>query len=184
MLMFYLSALPNERDKQAFEKLYAEHSGIALRAAMRVCGNKRELAEDAVHDAFMRIIDDWENFSKRSCNNWRALIVTIAKNRAIDLLRKDKKSVPLDSEDIGNEGDFTVIFERKESEEYLASCISKLPERYRTVLELRYFHDISNPEIAKYLGITVNNVAVRISRATSLFAEIVKNGGYYDDSKR
>jgi DNA-directed RNA polymerase specialized sigma24 family protein len=52
-------------------------------------------------------------------------------------------------------------------------------------LELRYFQDLKNPEIADILGITTHNAAIRISRAIVELRKIVhiKGGSEHDKSR-
>ncbi len=63
------------------------------------------------------------------------------------------------------EGDPEAIFERQEIMEDIRTTIEELPESYRSVLVLRYQMDMKNAEIAQVLGVSKENVEVRIHRA-------------------
>jgi RNA polymerase sigma-70 factor (ECF subfamily) len=179
MLMFYLAALDTEEDKRTFEDIYTRYEIVALRVALRVSHNNHAIAEDAVQNAFMQIIKDWEKFLETPCDKWRSRIVIIVKNKTIDIMRKEKKFVPLDdySELSDGEPDLSVVFERKDDAEFLRTCVAKLPDIYKVPIQLRYFHGLNNSEIATVLGITPHNATVRISRALTLLCEIVKKEG-------
>ena len=58
--------------------------------------------------------------------------------------------------------------------QFLKESIAKLPDIYKTALELKYFHEMSNSEIAVTLGIKPHNAAVRISRAIAMLTEILQ----------
>ena len=184
MLMFYLTAFESDADKQTFEEIYVKYKDAAFRAALKI-KNNRAMAEDALHNGFLRLINNWEKFLTVPCDKRQSLIVIIVKNKMIDLIRKDKKLVSLEEfswlkkagedeyQEIG-ENDLSEIIRKKEESLFLRECVAKLPDIYKTALELKYFHDMGNSEIAGSLGITPHNAAVRISRATALLARIVK----------
>jgi RNA polymerase sigma-70 factor (ECF subfamily) len=172
----YLPAFSSEDDRQTFEDIYLAYKDIALRAALNI-SNNLHMAEDALHNGFLQIIKDWEKFMQISSDKRQSFVAIIVKNKMIDLLRKEKKLVSLDGEnEYPDETDLAIIIERKEEALYIRESVAKLPEKYKTVLELKYFHDMSNPEIAATLEITPHNVAVRISRAIAFLAKTIKEG--------
>ena len=57
MLAFYLSLIDDEVSRSQFEEFYERYRHIMLHVALSVL-HDRSLAEDAVHDAFLRIIKD------------------------------------------------------------------------------------------------------------------------------
>ena len=59
-------------------------------------------------------------------------------------------------------------------------ALLELPEKYRTVIYLFYYEDMSVSEIAGSLGITDSNVKTRLSRGREMLKEKLK-GGYLDD---
>lgn len=176
MLIFYLSALESDGDKQTFEDLYLKYREVAFRAALRV-NNNHAMAEDAVHNGFMKIISDWENFLKVSCDKRRSRIVIIVKNKMIDLLRGEKNCISYDETedyDVASDIDIAMIIEHKEDSEFLKGCVSKLPEIYKIALELKFYHEMSPTEIGKELEITPHNATVRCSRGIAFLSKIIK----------
>jgi RNA polymerase sigma-70 factor (ECF subfamily) len=177
MLAFYPSALESDEDKITFERLYTEHKALALRVAFRVTRNEA-LAEDAVHDAFAKVIAGWEKFLLVPCNKRRSRIVIIVRNSAIDIMRKERglnfekldKNLP--SDDVG----LDAVLERQSNSEYIRRCIDQIPEIYKAVLILRFFQDLSNGETADVLGISANAVGVRILRAKAMLKTILEKG--------
>ena len=56
----------------------------------------------------------------------------------------------------------------------LRQVVSELKEPYRTIIELRYYEDLSYEEIAERMHIPLGTVKIRLSRAKALLAAVVK----------
>ncbi len=143
-------------------------------------------AEDAVTQAYIKIIEDLQNFSFENCKKTKALVVIIVKNICYNMIKGEKRenTVPLeDFEDITAEAedgplDFAIT---EENYNFLLSCLSKLESSYQDILSLKLFYEYTDNEIAKMLDITPNNVYVRFHRAKkALIEEIQKRGSGYD----
>jgi RNA polymerase sigma-70 factor (ECF subfamily) len=174
MLMFYLTAFETSEEREAFEDIYMRFKDIMLRAALKTSSGNHALAEDAVAEAFLQVIKDWDHFLAIPCNKQRSRIVIITKNKTIDLIRKEKKYVPQEEEISGGHSeDILAILSHQEDIEYLARCVGQLPEIYRIPLQLRYDSELSNTEIAAVLHIPAKHVAVRIFRAIALLRDII-----------
>ena len=63
---------------------------------------------------------------------------------------------------------------QEEGEKELLEAMKILPEKLRLVLELRYFHEYSNGEIAKILDISKKNVEIRLYRAKKKMKEVLQ----------
>ena len=175
MLAFYLSLLEDEDDKLTFEEAYEQYKAAALRAAYRVTGNQ-ETAEDAVHDGFMKILEDWGKFLQIPCDKRKSRFVIIVKNKAIDILRREKvlNIQELDENIPAGGADLSAIMEQKDNVEFLIGCVSKLPEAYKSVLELKMFHELSNQEIEETLALKQSTVAMRLLRARAQLSEMIE----------
>ena len=73
------------------------------------------------------------------------------------------------------------LLEREETRAIVRSCIDQLPDRYRSILVLRDFEDVSNGDVAAMLGVTPNAAKIRLHRArqaltTLLRREFAQNG--------
>ena len=76
MLSLYLSMIIDEPSKSKFEQLYQQYSHTMLWIALSIL-HDQPLAEDAVHDTFLVILNHLENISLENCNKTRAFIVLI-----------------------------------------------------------------------------------------------------------
>lgn len=94
MIAVYLAMLETDVDRDKFMKLYESYEKKLFAIALRILENN-EKAEDAVQQAWLRIIQHWERVS---CLEWDlagGYAVTTVKNAAIDILRQEKRVEPL-----------------------------------------------------------------------------------------
>lgn len=89
LLTLYLSMLDNEQERKKMTDLYKEHKYVLLRYAIKITYNQ-SMAEDAVHNAFISIIEKKEKYLKLDCMYFRRSAVIIVRNKCIDILRKQK----------------------------------------------------------------------------------------------
>ncbi len=142
-MLIYLQMIESEADKSKFELLYLRYRGLMFSVAMRLLSSEQD-AEDAVHQAFLSIIEHLDRITEIDCPKTRSYVVIITEHKAIDLLRAGAKTVPIDFEasavgiEIPAPGDGG-----------LADAMAKLPARYREVLLLRYDNGYSTREIAQ-----------------------------------
>lgn len=119
---------------------------------------RREAADDVTQDTFERAFRYLASFDRRSpFGPW---IQRIAVNRAIDLLRDERRLAPLEAAPEQGAWDAEPGGDRR----LQAAVAELLPER-RAVLILRYWMDLSGPEIAELLELPIGTVHSRISRA-------------------
>lgn len=131
---------------------YWEH---AWRAAYAVTAD-RTLADDAAQDAVQRAFDALDRFDEtRPFGPW---LKRIAANRAIDLLRRDRRLAPLEEHALRS-------WDAAEEVHEVVAAVGALDPQRRIVVVLRYWLDFSVEEIAGALGIPVGTAASRLSRA-------------------
>lgn len=170
-MFLYLSMLESPEDKNKFEEIYNTYKQTMFYAANRIIRDEY-LAEDIVHQAFLRIIDNLDKINEINCHKTKGFVVIIVENIAIDFYRKRKRenNISFDDleiylEDIRSTNDF----EPNEGEE----AILKLPLNYFLVFKLRFSHGYSYEEIAKLLEISEANVRQRISRGKKKLEDIL-----------
>jgi RNA polymerase sigma-70 factor (ECF subfamily) len=178
MIAIYLSMLDTEEDKQTFTEIYEQLKLPCYHVALKITNNTA-MAEDAVHNAFLAVIRHKEKIFQMTCGKRKSQIVIITKNKAIDILRNEKLHNhslidEADEAELAFDFDISRILETQELYEHLKNCIASLSERYKSVIELKYIHDMGNQEIAELLGITPKTVSMRISRAKAMLLEIMK----------
>ena len=172
MLAFFLAVLESEADREKFTELYEQYHGLIEKTAMRILKNQQD-AEDAVQNSFVQIIRHFEKVYEIDCMNLPFWIISIVKNESLMILRKKKQVIPLEDWD-------SITVEAGSVTEYseLAKLFSRLPETYRSALEMRFLLEYSGKDIARKLGISESAVNTRISRGRALLKEIIEREGF------
>ena len=169
-MLIYLSMIESEDDRSKFEKTYERYRGLMFYTAMRILSHQQD-AEDAVHQAFVSIIENLDKISEPECPKTRAYVVIITERKALDLARRKSKISQLEFDEsmFGTE---TPPLETNE----LAEAILRLPTTYREIILLRYHYDYSTKEIAKMLGMTGSATQKALCRAKTMLNRVL-NGG-------
>ena len=174
MLIFYISLIDSDESKDKFESLYLKYRKHMKHIALKILGDEH-LAEDAVHNAFVKIISNLEKFNKIDCQETRNLIVIIIRSVSIDMYRKRKRefeNTDILQNDISVEIDFSMI----EVADILNE-IDVLPDIYKDILLLKVEYGYKDREIAKLLGIKVDTVSKRLERARKQLKKQLNEGG-------
>lgn len=167
----YMLAEKAKTDDQAFAILYERYFPKIYAYIFRRLGN-RDATEDIVSVTFEKVFLHLDKFKPNS-GTFQAWVYRIATNSVIDHVRKEKHTVAVDPQDLPEEihpltdGVHEMI--KTEDREAVQRAIKKLPERYQTVLNLKYFSQLTNIEVSEVLGISPNNAGVLLSRALKQF---------------
>lgn len=174
MLMFLLSAIETDEGRALFIDLYEKYHDRMEQAALRIVKDSHD-AEDAVQNAYLQIIRNLDKVLEIPCKNRGFWCVSILKNEALTILRKKKKLVLIE------ELEETPIAVPEETLSYkeIVQLFAKLPDTYRSVLEMRFILGYSGKEIANHLGLTENTVNVRINRGRAILRKIAEKEGIY-----
>ncbi|HPF43366.1 MAG TPA: sigma-70 family RNA polymerase sigma factor [Syntrophomonadaceae bacterium] len=157
-------------DLGAFEELVNRYKKSVFTIVYRIIGQYQE-AEDITQEVFLIVYEKLYQFDVGK--KFAPWIHRIAVNTTITALRKKKKVVNVMFDETYIQDNVTgsdlddpqVIFERNELSSFINEVIMELPENYRIIIALRYQMDYSNGEIAEVLGISKENVEVKVHRA-------------------
>ncbi|MFA4930817.1 MAG: RNA polymerase sigma factor [Patescibacteria group bacterium] len=132
---------------------------------------QRQACEDIVSEVFMKVFVNLEKYESRgfSFSSW---LYKIATNRLIDYYREQGKKATVDVEKvlhIKSVDDTSHQVEINLEVEKVKKIINELPDKYQEVLNLKFFGELSNIEIARILNITENNAGIIIFRALKKF---------------
>jgi RNA polymerase sigma-70 factor (ECF subfamily) len=184
MLPLYLSLIDDERSKSKFEQLYLQYRQTMLWTALNIL-HDQSLAEDAVHDAFLRILDHLENIFAMDCNKTRGFIVVIVRNIALDQLRKRKRLAETDLADYEDylfdpQSNPEQILLEKESQQAILTSLHKVKQTYTDALALQVSYGFSTQEIADLLNISSENARVRLHRGRQQIIRYLKEDDQHD----
>ncbi len=177
--MIYLMMLHSEDDKETFRFLYEKYRYSMYKIAYDILQDEY-LAEDAVHEAFIRIAGYVHKMKDTGSYATRRLIIQIVKTASIDIYRQhykiNKSEVYVN--EIGERIEPVVKVREENINGDLLKILIQVPPKYRDVMILKFSHEYSNKEIADLLGITEINVRQRIKRGKEYVRkEIEKRGG-------
>ena len=175
MLNFYTSLIGSESDRNKFEQLYLAYRQDMYRAAFSVLKNPED-AEDAVHDAFLRLIDNLDNV-QGVCGRTRSYLLVITRNTAIDKFNRRKRVVEIDeTEEITDSHNVEETALEHFDAAALKAAIKQLPTIYYDVICLEQVCGMDAHEIAAQLGLTYEAARKRLQRAKKLLKEILEVG--------
>ena len=153
-----------------FLQLLSQNQGIIGKVCSIYC-NHREDYEDLFQEITCQA---WKGFASfRGDAKFSTWLYRIALNTAISSFRKRKPNIYFLSE-IPDTVTETSTFEEEEKQHLLAA-IKQLNEADRAIITL-YLEEISYQEIATIIGITENNVGVKITRIKNKLHQILTNG--------
>ncbi len=169
-------------DQRAFLDLIVPYQTRLLRRAQALLGNMED-AEDAVQEALIMAYRSLANF--RGESGIYTYIYRIVINKCHDSVRKRRRidsdsieMVPLISDERVS---ISKNHELSEESRYLIEKINKLDKKYRQVLLMRYYDDLSYQEIADLVHISVGTVKSRLFKARELLKRSIVRDGKGDD---
>ena len=143
----------------ALDAMYRQHQNMVFRTAYRITGNAAD-AEDVLQTVFLRmarrdaaadVVELPENYLRRA-----------AVHAALDVVRARRSSTPVNLDRLASAGGSQP--DDGDLRELIRQARSELPTRSAEIFTLRFFEGLTNPEIAKALGISSITVAVTLHR--------------------
>ena len=166
-------------DEQWIEHLTVEYSPALLKYLMNHTSS-REDAEDLLQDVLLSCHKHASEFDPERCNE-QAWLYIIAKRRLVSYYRAKKDQVSLDAMEpdlTPGQDDMAKAVNVMACRQALAQTLSKLDERSREVVILRYLKGLSPEETGKRLGISALNVRVIQSRALDKMNAVLEKAGF------
>ena len=170
-MLMYLMMIDSPEDQSKFEKVYYTYKALMYRTAYSILNNNED-AEDAVHNAFIKIAENISKISDPVCPKTQVYVVTIVENKAIDLYRSNRRRHHAKYVD-----EISGVSIDENNVHGLAACMAKLPPRYREVILLKYYLGFTCKEIAKHLNITETNAIKLDQRAKNRLLQLCKEDG-------
>lgn len=170
MEKYILDALGGDHD--AFMRLYEQFGERALRLSMSITKN-RQLAEDAVQDAFLRVYRKGHQF--KATEVFEPWFFRIVINESKRIIKKNPQESELLA-DFGTVSSFTGEINLKAMVSQLMSCLS---EDQRTILTLKFVFEYTEREIAEVLQVPQGTVKSRLYYAKKEMAKMLKGGEKY-----
>jgi RNA polymerase sigma-70 factor, ECF subfamily len=147
-------------DESAMAHLYDRYSPIVYSVALRVLGDTGA-AEDILQEIFLQLWRNPELFDS-SRGNLGAWLSVIARNRAIDTLRRRRPITDIADVIVSTDNDMSAETDRTRAMERVREVLDDMPGSQRQALELAYFDGMTHSEIATKTGEPLGTVKTRI----------------------
>ncbi|MGI9353770.1 MAG: sigma-70 family RNA polymerase sigma factor [Rhizobiaceae bacterium] len=161
-----LLAATAKGDREAFHELYQHSSGKLFGVLLRILKN-RQMAEDALQDVYLKI---WQKADAYSADKGKPIswMATIARNRAIDIVRASRPhqtvDEPGDEEEIFQLGGQAAEGVDVGELESLRFCLGEMKKDDRRYVILAYYEGFSRDELAERFEIPVGTIKTRLRR--------------------
>jgi RNA polymerase sigma-70 factor (ECF subfamily) len=168
-----VTAVKDKKDRAAFAELFA-YFAPRVKSFLMKSGASPELAEECTQEVMATLWNKAHLFdpAKASVSTW---IFTIARNRKIDILRKQRRPEP---EDLPwgpeAEPDQVEVMGLQQETEQLGRALATLPVEQRQLIERAYFGDLSHSEIAAETGLPLGTIKSRIRLALERLRHAMK----------
>lgn len=160
-------------DREALSVVYDSMSRMIFSVALAVTGSTAD-AEDVLQDTMVGIVKSAHSYKQGT--NARAWILSIARNRAIDMVRKRKNAIPL--EEIEHLPD---PMQEPSCTESVLELLAPLHTEDRQLVMLRLHYELTFEEISDVLGISLSAAQKRYQRAIQKLQKYHCKGGHYNN---
>lgn len=135
---------------------------------------KRELSEDCLQEVYVKIWHRTDSYfeNKASVMTWMS---TIARNHAIDFLRKRQLPIQDDIELHNEQLDFLSTLKQEQTHQQLTQCLKQLKPEIMNVLLMSYFNGLTYESIAKTLNSPINTIKTWVRRALPILKKCMEN---------
>lgn len=170
-MLIYFQMIESDEDKEKFEQIYLEYYGLMFYVAGKCLENKED-REDAVHQAFLTIIENLNRIGEIHSSRTRAFVTIITENKAIDILRARRymANVSCNEAEMGIEVEFP-------SDGSLAAAFSVLDVKQREALLLHYAQGFSIREVGKMMGVSYGAMRKYMWRAKRRLQKCLEESG-------
>lgn len=171
-MLIYLQMIESPEDSVKFEQIYIKYRQPMYTAAYAIL-KQNEDAEDAVHQAFIRIANHMDIVRNLDVSDGRmaSYLITTAQNLSLDMIRaRQRFSKDKSAEDIYDEYSEKPSFAPGPVSE-LAEAMDALPVHQKNILLLRYDNGFTTQEIAAIMGKSYHAVKKSLWRAKVALAK-------------
>ena len=154
----------DDRDRAAFGALFS-HFAPRVKYFLMKAGSSAPVAEDCAQDVMATVWAKAAQFDpgRASVATW---IFTIARNRRIDIARRERRPEPEELDWMGeDEPDQADVYAAAEETKTLTAALAELPAKQRALIQRAYYGDLSHSEIAAETGLPLGTIKSRIRLA-------------------
>ena len=170
-MLVYLAMIETEEDRSLFEQVYLKYKGLMYHVAYGIL-HHREDAEDAVHAAFESMAKNIEKISGVDRPETHAYAVVIVERKAIDILRKNSRTVNTDFSEWEPGIEIPLPIDSAVSD-----ALAQLKPRYRELVLMHYAYGYKTDELAEMFDMKADTVRKTIWRGKTILREALRKEG-------
>lgn len=172
-------------DRDAFAELYSRTSAHLFGVVLRICSNRSQ-AEDVLQEVYVNVWRSAQSFDAAQSQpmTW---LTSVARNRAIDSLRRFQREPALRSTSVNEDEEQDVYFDLADDSpgplerlsqaadtRALAECVKGLKPNHRQSLALAFFNGLSHSEVAAEMGQPLGTVKSWVRRALAALKDCLQ----------
>ncbi|WP_241507264.1 RNA polymerase sigma factor [Aquimarina sediminis] len=152
----------------AFSVLVERYQGLVYTVVYRMLKNK-EQAEEVAQDSFIKAFKSLSKY--RGDAKFSTWLYTIAYRKSLDAIKVSKRMITSELIEEVSEGEIERVsdalnyLQEKERKKIISDSILKLPEEEAAIVTLYYFEEKSVKEIVEIVGLTADNVKIKLYRS-------------------
>lgn len=167
-----LSVVRTGTSEASFASVFNAHHREAVRLAYLLCGDHHQ-AEDIVADAFTKV---WKQWRRGNVDNVRAYLRRAVVNETNSKLRRRYLERREAEKRSGDDRGVRLIDDHAAEQDQVWQALSRLPERQRTAVVLRYYQDLSEADTAEVMDCSVGTVKSQTSRGLDRLRVLLGSG--------
>ena len=153
-------------DREAFAQLYERTSSRVYALLLNMLGNRAQ-ADDVLQEVYLKAWYSADAFN-RSRGKPIAWLITIARNRAIDVLRGQARLAS------GREDVFDQAYTPPEIEGRLDDCVAGLEDQQRQSIFAAFYHGLTHSEMAARFAEPIGTIKSRVRRGLAALRECLE----------
>jgi len=162
----------NKKDLD-LEEIVAKYRPVVSFRVKKSLGYSSPDWEDVVNEIILNVVEKIKKSEFRGESSIGTFIYTITSRRIVDYIRQKSRVL----KDAPEPKPFPAPYEQienREKAESIASALKKLKPKYREVLYLYYYRELSRAEVAEKLGISLRRVSERVNYSQQLLKKMIK----------
>lgn len=168
-----MNEIDKKKGKLDLEEIYIKYRPVISFRVKKSLGATNPDWEDITDEIITNVIEKVQRGEFRGESSIGTFIYTITSRRIIDHIRQKSKVLKHAPEPTPFPEPYQYI-ENKERAELMARAIMKLKPKYKEVLYLYFYKDLSRVEVAQRLGISVRRVSERVNYSQKLLKNLIK----------
>ena len=184
-MLAFLLAISDERHHKTVSHIFKSyHSDMPKLARYKLRGqeNFKELAEDAVENALLKITKYVNKLCADDIRSMRAYVMNITANECANIINSEKDVFPLPDgfpDESFTEESFIRALSIKERYDTVVKGITILDDKYRIPMYMKYVEELSPEEISEMLELPIKTVYTRLRRGKAMLLEYAQKEGIY-----